>query len=56
MPAGIGCIPAARTDTLAEARPPTLHSKVMMRFFDIHDRARLPARFHGERLTILAGL
>jgi len=28
----------------------------MIRFFDMDDRARLPWRFHGESLSILARL
>ena len=27
---------------------------MMMRFFDIHDRARLPGRFYGEILGVTA--
>jgi len=26
----------------------------MMRYFDIHDRARLPGRFYGEMLGVTA--
>jgi len=26
----------------------------MMRYFDIHDRARLPQRFYGETLCVTA--
>jgi hypothetical protein len=28
----------------------------MMRYFNIHDRARLPGRFYGESLSVTARL
>ena len=30
--------------------------RAMMRYFNIHDRARLPGRFYGESLSVTARL
>jgi len=32
----------------------SLNLCAMMRYFDIHDRARLPQRFYGETLCVTA--